>query len=118
MKRDELAHLISDVSRLGARVRVSLDLRDINAMTAGTLGKLIILNRTVRAIGGRLVLRNVNPLVSEVFRATRLDTVFDGLAKRNGATPRSLPKAFATKLINAEKQAAKRWKGTLNQAME
>jgi anti-anti-sigma factor len=87
MKRDELAHLISDVSKLGARVRVSLDFRDVNTMTASALGKLLILKRTVRALGGRFVLRNINPMVSDVFRATHLDSVFDGLARKNKATP-------------------------------
>ena len=62
---------------LGARLSVSLDFRNVETVTASTLSKLLNLHRSIRSLGGRLRLRNVRPFPEEVFRATRLDTVFE-----------------------------------------
>src|SRR5690349_10572256 len=48
-----------------------LDLQTINYLTSTALGKLVALNRLVRAGGGRLSVANVQPAVWEVFAVTR-----------------------------------------------
>jgi anti-sigma B factor antagonist len=56
---------------------VTLDLGGVPGLPSGTLGKLLGLNRAVRAAEGRLVLVNPTPAVRRVLRLTRLDTVLD-----------------------------------------
>jgi len=41
------------------------------------LGALVVLNREVKASGGRLALVNVGTFVAGVFDVTRLDTILD-----------------------------------------
>ena len=89
MKNGELGPILSDITEFGARLSVSLDFRGIRTMSASTLSKLLILRRNLRALGGRLILRNVPPFVSEVFRVTHLDRVFEVRRRRTprGALP-------------------------------
>jgi anti-anti-sigma factor len=54
-----------------------VDLSDVNTLTSMILAKFISLNGRVRATGGRLTLLNPTPIVHEVFKITRLDTVLD-----------------------------------------
>jgi anti-anti-sigma factor len=69
--------LLSDLCEIGAGISVHLDLRDVDVVTASTLGKLVVLHRNLRPLGGRIILRNVTPFVLEIFRATRLDMLFE-----------------------------------------
>ena len=82
MKNIELGPALSDLAALGARPSVSLDFRSVGAVTANTLTNLLVLRRNLRALGGRLILRNVPPFASDVFRVTRLDTIFEFRRKR------------------------------------
>lgn len=59
------------------QVALTLDLGAVSALSSGALGKLLALNRAVRAAGGRLALVNPTPTVRRVFKLTRLDTVLD-----------------------------------------
>jgi anti-anti-sigma factor len=90
MRPGDIGEALSELADLGVGLTVSLDLRDVDIVTASTLGKLVALHRSLRPLGGRTVLRNVMPFVREIFRATRLDTVFEIL-------PRDEP-AFAANL--------------------
>ena len=56
---------------------LTLDLGGVTALSSAALGKLVGLNRAVRAGGGRLALTNPSPAVRRVFRVTRLDTLLD-----------------------------------------
>ena len=60
-----------------ADVRLCLDLSGVRIPTAGGLGGLLRLHKSLRARGGRLVLLNVRPWAFEVFAVTRLTEVLD-----------------------------------------
>jgi anti-anti-sigma factor len=63
-------------ARLGGHC-LQLDLREVDFLTSTGLGKLIGLDRRVRAAGGRLTLRNLRPEVYEIFAVCRLTGVLD-----------------------------------------
>src|SRR3712207_3157172 len=52
-----------------------LDLRDVELVTGAGLGKLVALDKRLRANGGRLTVLNPRPLIHEVFEVTRLTQV-------------------------------------------
>ena len=54
-----------------------LDFRAVVGVGSGDLGALVGLHHRARAVGGRVGLVNVRPLVSDVLALTRLDTLFD-----------------------------------------
>lgn len=54
---------------------VNLDFSKVEVLTAATLAKLVRLNRHLRVIGSRLVLRNVTDWVYEIFEVTGLTKV-------------------------------------------
>jgi anti-anti-sigma factor len=60
--------------RWGARL--VLDLGDLQYLSSGVLARLINLQRRLRAVGGTVRLQSVHPDLRAVFRATRLDLVF------------------------------------------
>ena len=68
--------LYSLVNHLG-RPRLRLDLDAVEQLTSEALGKLIGLNRKVRAAGGELCLYNVRPAVYAIFEVTQLTRVLD-----------------------------------------
>jgi anti-anti-sigma factor len=57
--------------------RLHLDLRAVEAPTAGALGRLVALHKQLRAEDGELVLFNVGPSAHAVFRLTRLTELLD-----------------------------------------
>jgi anti-anti-sigma factor len=56
---------------------VRLDFAGVDYVNSRELGALVVLNRKVKASGGRLALVNVGPFVAGVFDVTRLDTILD-----------------------------------------
>jgi HptB-dependent secretion and biofilm anti anti-sigma factor len=54
-----------------------VDLGNVSYLTSTALGLLLRLRQRLRAGGRRLALCGANPLVHEVFEATKLDAVFD-----------------------------------------
>jgi len=88
MKNIELGSNLSDIIALGARLSVSLDFRNVETVTASTLSKLLNLRRSIRSLGGCLRLRNVRPFPAEVFRVTRLDTVFEVHPQKDSKIPK------------------------------
>ncbi len=56
---------------------MTLDLGAVAALSSAALGKLLVLDRAVRAAGGRLTLANLTAAVRRVFKATRLDAILD-----------------------------------------
>jgi len=63
-------------SAIGGASRIALDLSRLRVMTSMFLGMLVSVQRSVVAAGGTLKLFGVSPGQREVFRATKLDTVF------------------------------------------
>jgi anti-sigma B factor antagonist len=59
------------------RDRLLLNLCDVDFLASSALGKLITLQRKMKARGGVLKLSNVRPEIYEVFAITRLNAKFD-----------------------------------------
>ena len=57
--------------------RLLLNLCDVDFLASSALGKLITLQRKMKARGGVLKLSNVRPEIYEVFAITRLNAKFD-----------------------------------------
>jgi anti-anti-sigma factor len=54
-----------------------VDLGTVSMLTSMILAKFIALNGKLRAAGGRLTLSNPTPVVRQVFKVTRLDTILE-----------------------------------------
>jgi anti-sigma B factor antagonist len=59
------------------RHQLLLNLCDVDFLASSALGKLITLQRKLKARGGTLKLSNVRPEIYEVFAITRLNAKFD-----------------------------------------
>ncbi|HKB36402.1 MAG TPA: STAS domain-containing protein [Gemmataceae bacterium] len=71
---------IEQLSRLiegRTRPQLDLDLVGIRYLSSSALGKLLALNRKVRAAGGQLVLCNPSPAVVEILTITGLHTILE-----------------------------------------
>ena len=68
-----LGPLAADVGRC----RLILDFSDVALLSAAGLGLLVRLHQAVRAAGGSLVLRNLDPAVYELFEVTRLTALLN-----------------------------------------
>lgn len=69
----ELFGLVEELNRR----QLLLNFTDVEFISSATLGKLIVLDRKLKAHKGRLKLSNIRPEIMEVFRITKLDRVFD-----------------------------------------
>jgi anti-sigma B factor antagonist len=58
-------------------VRLVVDFRGVEYLSSTALGKLITLKKKVEAVKGKLRLASIKPEIMEVFKITRLDTIFD-----------------------------------------
>ena len=70
-----VADLDSWIERSGPNVII--DFADVDFVGSIILGKLISLHRKLGAREGKLTVRNIEPLIREVFHITKLDTLFD-----------------------------------------
>ena len=69
----ELFHLVEGEDRK----KLVLNFSSVGFMSSAALGKLITLDKKVKAKGGVLKLCNIRPEIYEVFAITRLDRLFD-----------------------------------------
>src|SRR5271155_5959178 len=67
------------------RPDVVVDLSGVGFAGSAALGNFVALQRLVRGKGGRIVFCNVDPTVTEVFRASKLDSLFEFVADRAAA---------------------------------
>ncbi len=58
---------------------VVLDFGAVEYVGSEDLGALVVLHKRAKGAGGRLALVNVQPMVSDIFSLTRLDTLFEVL---------------------------------------
>jgi anti-anti-sigma factor len=79
--QDLRAHYEAHLNR-GGRPEVVVDLSGVGFAGSAALGNFVALHRTVRQKGGRILFCNVEPTVSEVFRASKLESLFDFAADR------------------------------------
>lgn len=57
--------------------KLLLNFSNVEFLSSAALGKLITLDRKVKAHGGKLKLSNIRPEIYEVFAITRLNVLFD-----------------------------------------
>lgn len=69
----ELFHLVEAENRK----KLLLNFATVSFMSSAALGKLITLDKKVKAKGGVLKLCSIRPEIYEVFAITRLDRLFD-----------------------------------------
>lgn len=69
----ELFHLVEEEERL----KLVLNFSSVDFLSSAALGKLITLDKKVKARGGTLKLCNIRPEIYEVFAITRLNRLFD-----------------------------------------
>jgi anti-anti-sigma factor len=67
------------------RPEVVVDLSGVGFAGSAALGNFVALHRLARQHGGRLVFCNVDPTVSEVLRASKLESLFEFAADRSAA---------------------------------
>ena len=72
-------------SRSNGRRDVVIDLSGVGFAGSAALGNFVALQRLVKSGGGRIVFCNVDPTVAEVFRASKLDSLFEFVADRPAA---------------------------------
>jgi anti-sigma B factor antagonist len=70
---DELFGLVEQDNRKN----ILLNFSNVEFMSSAALNKLIVLNKKVQGVGGKLRLSNLRPEIYDVFVITRLNTVFD-----------------------------------------
>jgi anti-anti-sigma factor len=71
--------------KAGGRPEVVVDLSGVGFAGSAALGNFVSLQRAARQNGGRIVFCDVDPTVSEVFRASKLDSLFEFAADRAAA---------------------------------
>jgi anti-sigma B factor antagonist len=59
------------------RKHLLLNFTDVEFLSSAALNKLIVLDRKVKRVGGKLKLCNLRPEIYEVFAITHLENVFD-----------------------------------------
>jgi anti-sigma B factor antagonist len=69
----ELFHLVE----VEKREKLLLSFASVDFLSSAALGKLITLDKKVKAHGGKLKLSNIRPEIYEVFAITKLNKLFD-----------------------------------------
>ncbi len=59
------------------RKKIILDFANVEYLSSAALGKLITMDKKVKASKGKLRLCNIRPEIYEVFEITRLNKIFD-----------------------------------------
>lgn len=59
------------------RTKIILDFTAVEYLSSAALGKLITMDKKVKAASGKLRLAHIRPEIMEVFTITRLDKIFD-----------------------------------------
>jgi anti-anti-sigma factor len=72
----ELERRVLDELATGERY-VELDFGATKLVDTAALGTLVMLHRTARSIGGVMKLTNLNTVMRQLLRTTKLDTMFD-----------------------------------------
>ena len=76
--------LFSLVDEAG-RKKVLLNFGNVEYLSSAALGKLITLNKKLQAVGGKLILCNIDPQIYEVFEITKLNKLFNIKAEEQAA---------------------------------
>jgi anti-sigma B factor antagonist len=79
----EIREPLLRLAREDCAAHLCLDLKGIEYITSSMLETLIQMHRKLKDGGGRLILRNLQPQVRDVFEVTKLDELFE-IHKENG----------------------------------
>src|SRR5437016_5918039 len=79
--QDLRRHYEGHLQRRG-RPELVVDLSGVSFAGSAALGNFVALHRMVRQNGGRILFCNVDPTVAEVFRASKLESLFDFVTDR------------------------------------
>jgi anti-anti-sigma factor len=82
--QDLRKHYEAHLQRPG-RPELVVDLSGVGFAGSAALGNFVALHRMVRQHGGRIVFCHVDPTVAEVFRASKLESLFQFAADREAA---------------------------------
>jgi anti-sigma B factor antagonist len=83
-----IAKIGNDLGKLitpGSKPKIIINFENVTNMSSSALGMLITLHKRVREAGGQLRLCNIQPTISEVFKITRLDEIFQICRDQNQA---------------------------------
>ncbi|OJW15851.1 MAG: hypothetical protein BGO49_09640 [Planctomycetales bacterium 71-10] len=81
----ELREIYDRHVKEGGAPCVVIDLGGVGFAGSSALGNFVALQRSARQNGGRVVFCHVDPTVAEVFRASKLDKLFEFVADRDAA---------------------------------
>jgi anti-sigma B factor antagonist len=70
---EQLFNLVEELNRH----KLLLNFSNVDSLSSAALGKLISLERKVKAVGGKLILCNIAPQIHEIFEITKLDSRFN-----------------------------------------
>jgi anti-sigma B factor antagonist len=73
----EMGQELFDLIEEEKKEKLLLNFSAVDFLSSAALGKLITLDKKVKAHGGRLKLSNIRPEIYEVFAITRLNRLFD-----------------------------------------
>jgi anti-sigma B factor antagonist len=73
----ELGQEMFRLVEVEGRDRLLLDFALVDFLSSAALGKLITLDKKMKAHGGKLKLSNIRPEIYEVFAITKLNRLFD-----------------------------------------
>ncbi len=73
----ELGQELFKLVEVDGRRRLLLDFATVDFLSSAALGKLITLDKKMKAHGGVLKLSNIRPEIYEVFAITKLNRLFD-----------------------------------------
>ena len=77
-------HYESHVQKRG-RAELVIELSGVGFAGSAALGNFVALHRLVRQNGGRIIFTDVDPTVAEVFRASKLESLFEFMPDRSAA---------------------------------
>jgi anti-sigma B factor antagonist len=73
----ELGQELFQLVEADNRKRLLLNFQQVEFLSSAALGKLITLDKKVKAHGGKMKLTNIRPEIYEVFAITKLNKLFD-----------------------------------------
>jgi anti-anti-sigma factor len=98
-------HYEAHIQKRG-RPELVVDLSGVGFAGSAALGNFVALHRLVRQNGGRIIFTDVDPTVAEVFRASKLESLFEFVADRSAAL-RAISEHPGTHLTDGVKPADK-----------
>lgn len=68
---------LEQIAKDDGNQQLRVDFDNVKFISSAAISKLVVFEKRIRANGGRLSLSNLKPEVRDVFRLTKLDSVFE-----------------------------------------